>query len=49
MESPDRNARELLAFYRDSGVDTLLGEAPVDRFADDLRVGSGSAAKEAGR
>jgi uracil-DNA glycosylase len=30
------NARALLAFYRDAGVDALLGEAPIDRFADDL-------------
>jgi DNA polymerase len=28
------NARELLAFYREAGVDALLGESPVDRFAD---------------
>jgi uracil-DNA glycosylase family 4 len=34
--SPDRNkaARELLAFYQEAGVDALLGETPVDRFAD---------------
>jgi uracil-DNA glycosylase len=33
---PDRDkaARELLAFYQEAGVDALLGEAPVDRFAD---------------
>jgi uracil-DNA glycosylase len=30
------NARELLAFYRDAGVDALLGEVAVDRFGDDL-------------
>jgi len=29
------DARELLAFYLDAGVDALLGEAPVDRFADE--------------
>jgi uracil-DNA glycosylase len=34
MDSQDRNARELLAFYRDAGVDALLGDEPVDRFAD---------------
>jgi uracil-DNA glycosylase len=28
------DARELLAFYLDAGVDAVLGEAPVDRFAD---------------
>jgi uracil-DNA glycosylase len=36
MDPLDRNARELLAFYRDAGVDALLGEEPIDRFADDL-------------
>src|SRR5262249_27526108 len=36
METHDKNARELLAFYRDAGVDALLGEEPIDRFADDL-------------
>jgi len=30
----NRNARELLDFYRDAGVDALIGEQPVDRFAD---------------
>jgi len=28
-----RAARELLAFYMEAGVDALVGEAPVDRFA----------------
>ena len=34
--TPDRAkaAQELLAFYLESGVDALVGEAPVDRFAD---------------
>jgi uracil-DNA glycosylase family 4 len=34
--NPDRNqaARELLAFYLEAGVDAVLGESPVDRFAD---------------
>ena len=31
----DRAARELLAFYREAGVDALVGETPVDRFADE--------------
>ncbi|HEY2138121.1 MAG TPA: uracil-DNA glycosylase, partial [Xanthobacteraceae bacterium] len=33
---PDRTkaARDLLAFYVEAGADALLGEAPVDRFAD---------------
>ena len=35
MSSDLRDARELLAFYRDAGVDALLGEAPVDRMADE--------------
>jgi uracil-DNA glycosylase len=34
--TPDRDkaARELLAFYQEAGVDALIGETPVDRFAD---------------
>jgi uracil-DNA glycosylase len=34
--NPDRNqaARELLAFYLEAGVDAVLGESAVDRFAD---------------
>jgi hypothetical protein len=34
--TPDRAkaAHELLAFYVESGVDALVEEAPVDRFAD---------------
>ena len=31
---PRDAARDLLAFYLEAGVDALLGEAPVDRFAD---------------
>ncbi|MGZ3308459.1 MAG: uracil-DNA glycosylase [Xanthobacteraceae bacterium] len=31
----DRAARELLAFYQEAGVDALVGETPIDRFADD--------------
>src|SRR5690348_13183722 len=33
--TPDhvRAARELLAFYIEAGVDALVGETPVDRFA----------------
>jgi uracil-DNA glycosylase len=35
--TPDREraARELLAFYLEAGVDALVGETPVDRFAGD--------------
>ncbi len=36
MDSLDGNARELLAFYRDAGVDALLGDEAIDRFADDF-------------
>src|SRR4051812_44709397 len=34
--TPDRTkaARELLAFYQEAGVDTPMGEAPVDRLAE---------------
>jgi uracil-DNA glycosylase family 4 len=37
MTSTDREgaARELLAFYREAGVDALLEETPTDRFASD--------------
>ncbi|MEA2968784.1 MAG: uracil-DNA glycosylase, partial [Alphaproteobacteria bacterium] len=31
----DQAARELLAFYQEAGVDALVDEFPVDRFADD--------------
>ena len=31
----DKAARELLAFYLEAGVDTPMGDEPVDRFADD--------------
>jgi DNA polymerase len=30
-----RAARELLDFYRDAGVDALVGESPVNRLSDD--------------
>ena len=36
METDERTALELLAFYRAAGVDSLLGEEAIDRFADDL-------------
>src|SRR6185437_3642202 len=29
-------ARELLAFYLEAGVDALVGDAPVDRMADEV-------------
>ncbi|HUI97144.1 MAG TPA: uracil-DNA glycosylase [Xanthobacteraceae bacterium] len=31
---PTKDARDLLAFYLEAGVDALLGEEPVNRFAD---------------
>ena len=33
--SPDPSPRELLDFYLEAGADALMGEEPVDRFADD--------------
>jgi uracil-DNA glycosylase len=38
--SPDRNqaARELLAFYLEAGVDAVLGETAIDRFADTAEI-----------
>jgi DNA polymerase len=40
---PDQVARTLLAFYREAGVDTLLGETPVDRLAADPTSGIATA------
>src|SRR5436853_2662890 len=34
----DKSTRELLAFYQEAGVDALLGETAVDRFADEALV-----------
>ena len=34
MTVHDKAMRELLAFYREAGVDTAIGEAPVDRLAE---------------
>jgi len=36
MNPGHKDARELLAFYLDAGADALVGEAPVDRMADEL-------------
>jgi uracil-DNA glycosylase family 4 len=36
MDLESKNARELLAFYRDAGVDTVFGEEPIDHFADEI-------------
>ncbi len=49
--TPDRNqaARELLAFYLEAGVDAVLGETAVDRFADVAAVAVEQPADEAPR
>src|SRR5579862_8964870 len=36
MSSDRKDARDLLAFYVEAGADALLGEAPVDRMADEV-------------
>lgn len=33
MPNPDKPARDILEFYLEAGVDALVGEEPVDRFA----------------
>jgi uracil-DNA glycosylase len=38
MNPEGKNARDLITFYLDSGVDALLGEEPIDRFADEASV-----------
>jgi DNA polymerase len=46
MKSAAKAARELIAFYRDAGVDALVGEKPVNRMAEDIaspRLGAGTA------
>jgi DNA polymerase len=40
MMSSYRAARELIAFYVDSGADALVGETPVDRMAETPAFGS---------
>jgi DNA polymerase len=52
MMSGTKATRELLAFYLDAGVDALIGEAPVNRMADDIapqRPGGSSENKTARR
>lgn len=48
MSSDPRDARELLAFYVDAGADALVGEAPVDRMADEPAAPPGPAASPPG-
>src|SRR5579883_838524 len=43
MHLTRKQARDLIAFYLDAGVDAVIGEAPVDRMADDLPLGAGQA------
>ncbi len=40
MHPSAKAARELIAFYLDAGVDALLGEEPIDRFADETKAPS---------
>jgi uracil-DNA glycosylase family 4 len=39
----EKAARELLAFYHEAGVDTLVGEVPINRFAGEAPVAPTSA------
>jgi uracil-DNA glycosylase len=48
MISGPKAARELIAFYRDAGVDALLAEEPVNRMAEDIapqRLGAPASSK----
>jgi DNA polymerase len=36
MNAEPKQARELIAFYLEAGVDALVGEQPVDRMADEI-------------
>ncbi|MEX0751682.1 MAG: uracil-DNA glycosylase [Xanthobacteraceae bacterium] len=48
--SPDKAARELLAFYLEAGVDAPMGEEAVDRFAgDNLAENARLMVRDAGR
>jgi DNA polymerase len=44
MMSRLKDARELLAFYLDAGADAIVGEAPVNRMADDIPPAAPAAA-----
>jgi DNA polymerase len=44
-----RAARDLLAFYQEAGVDALLRETPVDRFAEGPPIDTASAVPEPSR
>jgi DNA polymerase len=43
----DKIARELLAFYLEAGVDTVIGETAVDRFADEAPIAPAATATAA--
>jgi DNA polymerase len=53
MDIAPKDLRELIAFYVDAGVDSLLNEEPADRLADEVRplpvAEPGSSASEAHR
>ncbi len=52
MSAEPHAARDLLAFYLEAGVDAVLGDEPVDRFADAETIPppeSGKSANEVGR
>ena len=36
MNDASKDAREIIAFYRDAGVDVLVGVQAIDRFADEV-------------
>jgi uracil-DNA glycosylase len=48
MNSANRNARELISFYLDAGVDAVLGEEPLDRFAAEPDISSPPARERSG-
>jgi DNA polymerase len=49
MPADPHAARDLLAFYLEAGVDAVLGEEPVDRFADEVAPSPPSAPRIAER
>ncbi len=47
MSTAKKSARDLLDFYREMGVDALMGEAPVDRFAGNAMLAPAAEGKKA--
>jgi uracil-DNA glycosylase family 4 len=47
MNDTNKDARELISFYLDAGVNALIGEQAVDRFADEVAPPSRPAAERA--